>query len=44
MHRWTDPRTLNQGKTLADITGHETPAANNADLAWIRTRTTVKQQ
>lgn len=40
-HRWVDPRT--RPRVPSDgIVAHSTSATNNADLAWIRERTTVR--
>jgi prepilin-type N-terminal cleavage/methylation domain-containing protein len=41
-HRWTDERTF-LCKAPPDIIGHWTPCPNNADLNWIRERTTVRK-
>ncbi len=37
-HRWVDPRTINPGRI--DFHGHDTPSPGNADIAWIKERTT----
>jgi len=41
-HRWLDPRTRRSNPTDTAMIPHDDPSPRNADLAWIRDRTTAR--
>ena len=42
-HKWVDPRTRNSLRNSADHLPHDVASPNNADLRWIRERTTTRK-